>query len=136
MSPKNMAVKRNSPDDRRERAAKRGDAGGRIRDVLLLSALALLLLFAVWQIFYGDKEESQTYAVGSESEQRLCALLSEIDGVGEVRVMICEDENGAESVVVVCEGANDLRANMDIREAVSAALGTDEKSVKIYLMKE
>ena len=96
----------------------------------------LLLLFAVWQIFYGDKEESQVSAVGSESEQRLCALLSEIDGVGEVRVMICEDENGAESVVVVCEGANDLRVNMDIREAVSAALGTDEKSVKIYLMKE
>lgn len=32
--------------------------------------------------------------------------------------------------------ANDLRVNMNIREAVAAALGTDEKSVKIYLMKE
>ncbi len=56
--------------------------------------------------------------------------------MGIVRVMICEDEDGVESVVVVCEGANDLRVNMDIREAVSAALGTDEKSVKIYQMKE
>ena len=64
------------------------------------------------------------------------ALCLEIDGVGNVRVMICEDEDGVESVVVVCEGANDLRVNMDIREAVSAALGTDEKSVKIYQMKE
>ena len=73
---------------------------------------------------------------GSESEQRLCSLLKEIDGVGEVNVMICEGEDGVESVVVVCEGANDLRVNMNIREAVAAALGTDEKSVKIYLMKE
>lgn len=72
----------------------------------------------------------------SESEQKLCALLKEIDGVGDVNVMICESEDGVQSVVVVCEGANDLRVNMNIREAVAAALGTDEKSVKIYLMKE
>ena len=57
------------------RGRKRGFKSDRFRDVLLLSALALLLIFAVWKIFY-------------------------------------------------------------IREAVAAALGTDEKSVKIYLMKE
>ena len=56
--------------------------------------------------------------------------------MGDVNVMICESEDGVQSVVVVCEGANDLRVNMNIREAVAAALGTDEKSVKIYLMKE
>ena len=72
----------------------------------------------------------------SESEQKLCALLEEIEGVGKVNVMICEGEDGVESVVVVCEGANDLLVNMNIREAVAAALGTDEKSVRIYLMKE
>ena len=132
-----MDAKLNSSDERRDRAGKRGDKGGKIRDILLLSALALLLVFAVWKIFYTDESDAAS-AVGnqSESEERLCALLGEIDGVGNVRVMICEDEDGVESVVVVCEGANDLRVNMDIREAVSAALGTDEKSVKIYQMKE
>ena len=105
------------------RGRKRGFKSDRFRDVLLLSALALLLIFAVWKIFY-------------PSEQKLCALLKEIDGVGDVNVMICESEDGVQSVVVVCEGANDLRVNMNIREAVAAALGTDEKSVKIYLMKE
>lgn len=116
---------------------KRGDKNSRIRDILLLSALALLLIFAVWKIFYTDKSESvSAVSGGSESEQRLCALLKEIDGVGAVNVMICENAEGVESVVVVCEGANNLRVNMNIREAVAAALGTDEKSVKIYLMKE
>ncbi len=131
-----MVAKRNLSDERKDRAGKRAGLNGRIRDVLLLSALALLLLFAVWRIFYDEGGEGEAAAVGSDSEKRLCALLGEIDGVGDVRVMICEDEDGAKSVVVVCEGANDLRVNMDIREAVSAALGTDEKSVKIYLMKE
>lgn len=119
------------------RNRKHGDKNSRIRDILLLSALALLLVFAVWKIFYtGDTKSVSGMTGGSESEQRLCALLKEIDGVGEVNVMICESEDGVESVVVVCEGANDLRVNMNIREAVAAALGTDEKSVKIYLMKE
>ena len=119
------------------RNKKHGDKNGRIRDILLLSALALLLVFAVWKIFYtGDTKNVSSMTGGSESEQRLCSLLKEIDGVGEVNVMICESEDGVESVVVVCEGANDLRVNMNIREAVAAALGTDEKSVKIYLMKE
>jgi len=119
------------------RHKKHGDKNGRIRDILLLSALALLLVFAVWKIFYtGDTKNVSGMPGGSESEKRLCSLLKEIDGVGEVNVMICESEDGVESVVVVCEGANDLRVNMNIREAVAAALGTDEKSVKIYLMKE
>lgn len=119
------------------KSKRHGDKSGRIRDILLLSALALLLIFAVWKIFYTDKSESvAAFSGGSESEQRLCTLLKEIDGVGNVNVMICENEDGVESVVVVCEGANNLRVNMNIREAVAAALGTDEKSVKIYLMKE
>ena len=117
------------------RSRKRGEKSSRFRDVLLLSAL--LLIFAVWKIFYtDDKQEVSTMANASESEQKLCALLEEIEGVGKVNVMICEGEDGVESVVVVCEGANDLLVNMNIREAVAAALGTDEKSVRIYLMKE
>ena len=65
----------------------------------------------------------------------MALLLNEINGVGEVDVMIHETEEGVQSVVVVCEGAENLLVNMHIREAVAAALGTDEKSVKIYLKK-
>ncbi len=120
-----------------QKTRKSASKSGRIRDVLLLSALALLLVLAVWKIFYTDGSKSTAAGIGgSESEQRLCSLLQEIDGVGAVNVMICEDEDGVKSVVVVCEGANDLQVNMNIREAVAAALGTDAKSVKIYLMKE
>ena len=40
------------------------------------------------------------------------------------------------ALVVVCEGANDFQVVMHVREAVAAALGTEQKAVKIYLKKE
>ena len=51
-------------------------------------------------------------------------------------MMVCETEEGVKSGVVVCDGANDFGVVMDIREAVAAALGTEEKAIKVYLKKE
>lgn len=109
---------------------------GRLKEILLLSVLALVLIFAAWKIFYTDEtNDAATAFSGSESERKVSRLLQEIDGVGEADVMICETEDGVQSVVVVCEGARDLQVMMNVREAVAAALGTEEKAVKIYLKK-
>ena len=107
----------------------------RIRDFILLGVAAVLLLFVAGKVF---REEERTVTVSnlSDTEQRVMRLLNQIDGVGEAEVIVYETENGVESVVVVCEGANDLKVIMNVREAVSAALGTEEKSIKIYLKKE
>lgn len=105
-----------------------------MKDFLLLVVLAIVLIFAAWQIFRKDGS-SDTSVAATETEEKVIRLLEEIDGVGEANVIVCESENGVESVVVVCEGANDLRVVMDVREAVSAALGTEQKAVKIYLKK-
>lgn len=116
---------------------KQRKMNGKIKDILILSVLALVLLVAVWKIFYTDEEKSSlSNAYASSTEEKVSRLLSQIEGVGEADVMICETEEGVQSVVVVCEGANDLQVIMDVREAVAAALGTEEKAVKIYLKKE
>ncbi len=110
---------------------------GKIKDLLIIAGLALLLVFAVWRIFYKPSGISaQTGVSGTENERALTTLLGEIEGVGEVNVMICENEEGVQSVVVVCDGAKNIRVNSDIREAVAAALGTEERNVKIYLKKD
>ena len=109
----------------------------KLKDVFILSILALTLIFAAWKIFYvGENENVASVLSGSESERKVSRLLQEIDGVGEAEVMICETEEGVQSVVVVCDGANDLQVVINVREAVAAALGTEEKAVKIYLKKE
>ncbi len=106
---------------------------GKIRDICLISALALLLIISAWQIFHA---EDAVAVSATDAEIKVIRLLEEIDGVGDANVIVCEAEDGVKSVVVVCEGANDLRVVMNVREAVAAALGTEEKAVKIYLKKE
>lgn len=117
-------------------ARKRNIFDGKIKEILLISVLALTLVFAVWKVFYDGDTKNVISVSGSETEQKISLLLKEIDGVGEANVMICETEEGVKSVVVVCEGARDLQVVMNVREAVAAALGTEEKAVKIYLKKE
>lgn len=117
-------------------ARKRNIFDGKIKELLLIAALALTLVFAVWKVFYDGDTKNVISVSGSETEQKISLLLKEIDGVGEANVMICETEEGVKSVVVVCEGARDLQVVMNVREAVAAALGTEEKAVKIYLKKE
>ena len=109
---------------------------GRVKDFLLLSALAIVLIFSAWQIFHTEDAEEAVAVGASEAETKVMRLLEEIDGVGEANVIVYETEEGAKSVVVVCEGANNLRVVMNVREAVAAALGMEEKAVKIYLKKE
>lgn len=118
-------------------AKKRPLIHGKVKDVLLLSVLALTLIFSAWKIFYNDEDDERASVLSeSESERKVSRLLQEIDGVGDANVMICETEEGVQSVVVVCDGADNFYVVMRVREAVAAALGTEEKAVKIYLKKE
>lgn len=107
----------------------------RLKEVVLFSVLAILLLFAAWKVFGSDASKSSTTAM-TDTEQKLVAILETIDGVGEVDLMVTETEDGAKSAVIVCEGANDIRVVIAIREAVATALGAEQKNVKIYLKKD
>ncbi len=106
------------------------------KDFLLLAILALLLFFTAWKIFRGKDTDSSSVTQMTESEQKIARILEEIDGVGDAEVIVCETEDGVKSAVVVCEGARDFTVVLDVREAVAAALGTEQSAVKIYLKKE
>ncbi len=108
---------------------------GKTKDVWILAIVGVLLLFAVWVVFKPSETESAvSYTMGSE-EERLSYLLNQMDGVGEAEVVICETDEGVKNVFVFCEGANDFEVVINVREAVSAAIGTDARNVKIYLKK-
>ena len=103
----------------------------RFKEILLLCGLAVLLVIACYEVFV--KDEKIKSVSGSVEELRLKEILQTIAGVGEAEVMIGESENGVKSVVIVCDGANNLSVLIDLREAAAAAIGIDEKNVKIYL---
>ena len=105
---------------------------GKVLEIAIIALIALLLCFAVWQVFFKkDKDESAVSATGEE--ERLIAILEQIEGVGKADVMIGTTDDGERSVVVVCEGANSISVLIDVREAAATALGISEKQVKIYL---
>ncbi len=122
----------------KETSSLKGQLKGYLRfkwkDWLLIGVLAAVLLFAVSRVFQKSEKESVATAM-TETEIKVSRLLQEIQGVGDAEVIVCEEENGAKTVVVVCDGAKDIRVVLNVREAVAAALGTDEKSVKIYQKK-
>ena len=107
----------------------------RKKELLLLAVIGIILLLAIALVFGDNKRTLNEAESLSDNEIKVCALLEQMQGVGDAHVMIYESADGVESVVIVCEGANDLQVIMNIREAVAAALGTQEKSVKIYLKK-
>ncbi len=109
---------------------------GKTKDLLLVFSLLFALVLSAWQIFQKGETQETGLVSATETEIKVMRLLEEIDGVGEANVIVYESENGEKNVVVVCEGANDLRVVMNIRSAVAAALGTEEKAVKVYLKKE
>jgi hypothetical protein len=108
----------------------------KIKDVFIISILAIILMFAVWQVFYKETgNDANVASIGNESEKRVAQILNKIDGVGDVEVLISETEGGAVGAVVVCEGANNIRVVMDIQEAVSVSLGVKKENIKVYLKK-
>lgn len=95
----------------------------RIGLFLALAVAAILLLQVVGSFSPGD---------GTGLEQRLAGILGQIDGVGRVRVMVTENADGkAEGVLVVAEGADDIRVCLRLQYAVQTLLGTEAARIEI-----
>lgn len=122
--------------EKEDKAEKGFFKSGKLKDVLLLFVLGLALFILVWNVFQGRNREDETALSMTDTEQKVARILQEINGVGKANVLVCETEEEIVSVVVVCDGANNLQVIMDVREAVAAALGTQQKNVKIFLKKE
>ena len=107
-----------------------------MKEWIFTLGVGLLLTIVAFQVFGDTSNTDMSVSSQSEKERKVSLLLQQIDGVGESDVMICETEEGVQSVVVVCDGANNLQVVLTIREAVATALGTNQAAVKIYLKKE
>lgn len=111
----------------------------------LIGILAIVILFPTEM---PNKSDSQQEVVieGQELETRLKRVLSQMEGVGEVEVMITTqsektsvfgEENNQEvsGVVVVAEGADNPNVNSQITEAVKALFSIDVHKISIVKMR-
>ncbi len=109
-----------------------------LKEILLLGGFALILLVVCYFFFIGNGEgnthASQTVTM-SETESKLCFILSEIEGVGKINAYVNEDgERNVLGVILVFEGANNLSVRLNVLKATAQALGINQKQILIYEM--
>ena len=99
------------------------------RNVALVTiALALgLLLIAVGSV--GDGESVAEEGI----EERLAAVCSGVEGVGECEVLVYRSSDGAEvlSVIVVCEGADSVEVRHRLTTLVASFFGIGTNRVVV-----
>jgi len=92
-----------------------------------------------------DTGNVQTETDGTDLENRLSAILSKIEGAGNVSVMVTyqtdsvasassEAEEGAEikGVVIVADGAEDVRVRLDLIKAARTLLDVDADAIQVF----
>ena len=75
----------------------------------------------------------------TREERRLRRILEKVDGAGQVDVMLhtCEEEGEMRiGVVIVAEGADSIRTNMELCRAVCALTGAQPENVEVIRMKK
>lgn len=101
--------------------------------ILLLVGILLVVIAIPTKSSSEEKSvvDSKNWST-SETEQRLENILSQMQGIGEVHVMITyRQENEVEGVVVVAEGGEQGVTVQKITEVVRALFDVDSHKIKV-----
>ena len=92
-----------------------------------LVLLALIMLVLLREDGFGTQN--------TEIEARLAQALSWVEGAGKVRVVIYDESDEIGGVLIVAEGADDLRVRLAIGEAARTVLGVELERIEVMDMK-
>ena len=115
----------------------------KIKSIKNLQIIAVVFIIAVALIIYstvmtsksnGDTQTAVS-TVMTTDEQRLSAILSNIDGAGKVETMITKQGDTVMGVLVIADGASDILVRVRLIEAAATALGVEKKVVNVYSRK-
>ena len=107
-----------------------------------VTKIAIVLALGLILLFLGTKSEKTVYESDPDTEERIAAACSDIDGVGDCRVYLyySQDEkkdsfNEVQSVIVVCEGADSIAVKLRLTEMLSSFFGIGANRVRIEKMR-
>ena len=108
----------------------------RLRGVRHIEWLALIMILAAVVLTAGGAESGGTEATALE--RRMESVLSCVAGAGRVRVLVNEGDraDAPSGVLVVAEGAGDVRVRLELQQAVQALLGVETAQIEVLVMKE
>ncbi len=109
----------------------------KLKSIKNIQIIVAIFIIAVALIIYssvmssrGGKSEA-TGSVMTSDEQRLSAILSRIEGAGEVEAMITVSDKKIVGVLIIAEGADSITVRVRLMEAAATALGVDKNIVSV-----
>ena len=103
--------------------------------VVFIIAVALIIYSSVATTKANGGTQSAVSTVMTAEEQRLSAILSNIDGAGKVEAMITKQGDSVIGVLVIADGASDILVRVRLVDAAATALGVNKGVVNVYSRK-
>ena len=95
----------------------------------------LLLIAACVAALVLTRGGSDAGAQPTELEARLERVLSAVEGAGEVRAMVSEQNGEIAGVVIVAAGAEDVGVRLSLMQAARALLDVELDQIEVILMR-
>ncbi|MCM1306724.1 MAG: hypothetical protein NC037_05780 [Bacteroides sp.] len=103
--------------------------------VIFIIAVALIIYSTVMTRGSSASEQTSSNSVMTADEQRLSAILSNIEGAGEVDAMITVDDGKIAGVLVIADGADSITVRLRLIDATATALGISKNIVNVFCRK-
>lgn len=98
---------------------------GKMQKLAIIAAVAVLLVF-------GMREKAEEGNVSTEEEMRIERIIEKIEGVKTASVMISyDDKQERAGIVIVADGADDIRTMLEIQRAVKTLTGLQLEQIEI-----
>ncbi len=118
---------------------KESDFIKRVKGVKNVKIIAAIFIIAIALIIYStvasSKASEKNVSTMTDDEKRLSAILSSVDGAGEVETMITCADGQIVGVLIIADGAKDPLVRIRLLKAGSSALGVDEDVVSVLSRK-
>ncbi len=100
--------------------------------ILAIAAAALILLIACWLVFGRESTSSVSGTFpATQEEERLAAVLSEVEDAGNVRVLITQEDGAAVGAVVLFDGTDGILVRLRLTQITAKALNIAENRVLV-----
>ncbi|MBQ3575732.1 MAG: hypothetical protein IJA26_08670 [Clostridia bacterium] len=93
--------------------------------------IVLLVVFVAAALVFVMEKGTFVPAAAGEDEIRLQRLLSQIEGSGDVSVMLSSGAGGYTGCVVVADGAADMRVIIKMQRAIQAAVNIPPENIEL-----
>ena len=99
--------------------------------ILLVAGAALVLLLVSWLVFGREETRATSGFVQTEQEERLAAILSEVEDAGNVSVMITQEGGVPVSAIVMFDGSDGILVRLRLTQITARALDIAENRVLV-----